>query len=193
MIVAMVVSLIAVSYIWSDNMIQTQKDYVDFVYAKNKLIEIRSAIGFVAGGVDRQELVDIDLERIWLEVNQGDSYSGTTNNFKIEANSIDLITESSGKALTAQWKDIDPDAQISPVGKLGQDEAGLIIGRTENYEDRVRLWYRDLYDGDEYYRITLKKSSPWHLESDRVTLIFTNTGQASENGYWITEITVSVK
>jgi len=193
LIVAMVVSLIAISYVWSESMIQNQKAYVDYVYAKNKLSEIRSAIGFVAGGEERQELVDVDLERIWLEVNVGDSYSGTLSDFKIESNSLDLLVMSSDKILTSSWKDIDPDAEITPIGQLGADDGGLIIAKDEGDTDRVSLWYRDLYDGEEYYRITLKRSSPWNIESDRTTLTFTNTGQVKEDGAWVTEITVSVR
>ena len=193
LIVAMIVSLIAAAYIWSDSMIQTQKAYVDYTYAKNKQIEIRQAIDLVAGGEGRQELVDVNLERIWLEVNEGAPYGGTTKSFSIEGNSIDLIADSSGKVFLEPWKDIDPNAPITPIGQLGEHEAGLIMGRNEGEKDRVKLWYRDLYDGDDYYLIRLKRSSPWHLESDRSTLIFTNTGETKENGYWITEITVSVK
>ena len=193
LIIAMIVSLIAVSYVWSDSMIETQKAYVDYTYAKNKLFEIRDAIDVVSGGEGRQELVDIDLERIWIEINEESPYKGTTTSFTILGNSLDLIVESSGKVLDENWRDIDPTTEISPVGKLGNDEAGLIIGRTEGVKDRVRLWYRDLYDGEDYYRIELKKSSPWNVESDRTTFVFTNTGETIESGYYITKITISPK
>ena len=193
LIVAMIVSLISIAYIWSDSMIDTQKAYVDFVYAKNKQMEIRDAIDVVSGGEGRQELVTVDLDRIWLELNEGDPYKGTINSFTIESNSLDLIADSSERVLLDDWTDIDPDDEISPVGKLGEDSHGLIIGRTEGDKDRIRLWYRDLYDGESYYRVELKRSSPWNIQSDRTTLILTNTGERASNGNRITQITVSVK
>ena len=188
LIVAMVVSLISVAYVWSDVMVEKQKMIVDYKYAENKIDEMRDAVWAVSHAGGRQEVVDVNLERIWMVVNEEDLGK--------YGNSIDLIMDTQVDILEiGDWKGIDPDEEIGSFGLLGQDEMGVIMGRNDGRETILRLWYRDLFDtgSKKYYRVKLLKSNPWNLESDKQRIVFTNTGEERIGDYIVTEVTLSLR
>jgi len=196
LIVAMVVSLISLAFVWSDMMIEKQKMIVDYTYAENKMAEMRDAVWVVSHGMGRQEAVDVNLERVWMSVVEGWPYERDGEGYRITGNYIDLVMDIDVDILEqGAWIGLKPEGEIERFGLLGRDGMGVILGRNYGEKTVLRLWYRDLFDADakRYYRVRLLKEKPWKLESDKQRLVFTNTGEEKEGSYIVTNVTISVR
>ncbi|MFH1786866.1 MAG: hypothetical protein ABH829_04435 [archaeon] len=187
LIVAILIALISWTYLWAIPVIEKQKTAVLYEYSKSELEEMRDAVRSVAGAEGAQRTVNVNLKSLEFRLNErGGEFS----------NSIDMKIGSDVKLLSDSWSVVDSsEDDKEAVGVLGEDNAGVIIGKQEKGILFLRLWYRDLYDSQtkNYYRINLVRSTPWIVESGRQEFVLKNTAQYKEGGYITTNITVSVK